>query len=253
MRGERGARPPQTAAGNMSAMLAFVLSSLLALPSQSAPAGSDMVGAWQHVKDDGTIGTLIVTDTHFSIAWYRVKPAKFVSTEGGTWSRTDEGVRVTYEYDTAAPDHVGTARTIPFTKTADQLTAAGMAWKRLDSGTPGALEGAWLMTGRKRDGAISTRKPGARRTMKILSGTRFQWIAYNVETKEFFGSGGGTYSTVDGKYTENIEFFSRDDAKAGRSLEFQYDMVEDAWHHIGKSTAGEAMHEVWNRREKLGI
>lgn len=42
-------------------------------------------------------------------------------------------------------------------------------------------------------------------------------------------------------------------ARTGRSLEFQYDMVEGAWHHIGKSTAGEPMHEVWNRRKELGI
>jgi hypothetical protein len=133
------------------------------------------------------------------------------------------------------------------------MMADGAAWTRTDDGAPGALEGSWLMTGRKRDGEISTRRPGARRTMKILSGTRFQWIAYNVETKEFFGSGGGTYSTADGKYTESIEFFSRDDTRTGRSLEFQYDMVEGVWHHIGKSTAGEPMHEVWNRRKELGI
>ena len=133
------------------------------------------------------------------------------------------------------------------------MSADGADWTRVDSGAPGALQGSWLMTGRMRDGQPSTRRPGARRTMKILSGTRFQWIAYNVETKEFFGSGGGTYGTVDGRYTENIEFFSRDDAKAGRSLEFAYDFVEGAWHHVGKSTAGEPMHEIWARRKDLGI
>lgn len=226
-------------------MLALLLSSLLALTSTdpSIDASPGLTGAWQQVREDGTIGTWIITRDHFAIAWYRVNPAKFVSTEGGTWKQTDDGLRLTYEFDTSAPNRVGTSETVKMPK----------SWKRLDVGSPGALEGAWLMTGRKRDGAISTRTPGARRTMKILSGTRFQWIAYNVETKEFFGSGGGTYGTQNGVYTENIEFFSRDDAKAGRSLEFQYDMVEDAWHHIGKSTAGEPMHEVWNRREKLGI
>lgn len=233
-------------------MLALILSSLLAMTSEAA--GADLTGAWQHVKEDGTIGVCILADDHFSVAWYRTNPNKFVSTEGGTWAKGDAGtISLTYEYDTANPARVGTTAAVNVSLAADRLNAGGTSWKRIDSGVPGALEGSWLMTGRKRDGAISTRRPGARRTMKILSGTRFQWIAYNVETKEFFGSGGGTYSTVDGKYTENIEFFSRDDAKSGRSLEFQYDLLEGVWHHIGKSTAGEPMHEVWEPRKKLGI
>ena len=43
--------------------------------------------------------------------------------------------------------------------------------------------------------------------MKILTGSRFQWIAYNTETKQFFGTGGGSYTAKNGVYTENIEFF----------------------------------------------
>src|SRR5688572_10961055 len=125
-------------------MLALLLSSLLALTSTGA--APDLKGAWQTVREDGTIGTWIVTDDHFAIAWYRVNPAKFVSTEGGTWKKTDDGIRLTYEFDTAAPNRVGTSETVKMPK----------GWKRLDAGSPGALEGAWLMTGRKRDGAIST-------------------------------------------------------------------------------------------------
>ncbi len=72
--------------------------------------------------------------------------------------------------------------------------------------------------------------------MKLLSGTRFQWIAYNIETKMFMGTGGGTYTTIDGKYTENIEFFSRDNSKAGLSLEFNYLIEDDEWNHSGFSS-----------------
>lgn len=222
-------------------MLALTLASLLAFASPDA--ADDLQGAWQQVREDGTTGTWIVSGNHFSIAWYRRSPNRFISTEGGTWTKDGDALRLTYEFDTANPERVGTTETARLDD----------RWKRLDSGTPGALHGAWLMTGRVRDGKASTRTPGARRTMKILSGTRFQWIAYNVETKQFFGTGGGTYSTADGKYTENIEFFSRDDAKAGRSLEFRYELVDGVWNHIGKSTAGEAMHEIWERRGKLGI
>src|SRR3546814_20160262 len=67
---------------------------------------------------------------------------------------------------------------------------------------------SWLITGRVRDGEMSKMTPGARRTMKILSGTRFQWIAYNVETGEFSGTGGGTYTRSE-EHTSELQSLMR--------------------------------------------
>ena len=86
--------------------------------------------------------------------------------------------------------------------------------------------------------------------MKILSGTRFQWIAYNTETKEFLGTGGGTYTTEDGKYTENIEFFSRDATRVGTSLAFTFEIKDSNWHHSGLSSKGEPIYEIWSLRKE---
>ena len=125
-----------------------------------------------------------------------------------------------------------------------------MTMTQIDDGTPGKLQGAWLMSGRIRDGKESTRDTNRpRKTMKILSGTRFQWIAYNTETKKFMGTGGGTYTTINGKYTENIEFFSRDDAKVGRVLPFDFEFIDGKWHHKGFSSKGDPLHEIWSIRE----
>ena len=110
-----------------------------------------------------------------------------------------------------------------------------------------------MITGRVRDGEMSKMTPGARRTMKILSGTRFQWIAYNVETGEFSGTGGGTYTTKNGKYTENIEFFSRDNSRVGASLTFDFSLEDGAWRHKGLSSKGDPIDEVWTKREKIGL
>ncbi|MBW3565315.1 MAG: membrane or secreted protein [Acidobacteria bacterium] len=215
---------------------------------------ADLTGAWQSVDDSGNISTLIMTDGHFSVAVYKTDPNEFVSTRGGKWTMAREGVaETTYEYHTADPEMVGTTHEVPFSIRGDELMTRDVRWTRIDDGTPGDLEGAWLITGQKRDGEIRTRTPGARRTMKILSGTRFQWIAFNVDTKEFFGTGGGTYTTENGRYVENIEFFSRDNARAGMSLEFGYDLVDGVWHHEGKSTAGNPMYELWTPRSVLGI
>jgi hypothetical protein len=103
------------------------------------------------------------------------------------------------------------------------------------------------------DGNIQKRTPGARKTMKILSGSRFQWIAYNNETKEFIGTGGGTYTTKEGKYSETIEFFSRDNNRVGATLEFDFSLIEGDWRHSGKSSKGDPIDEIWSKREKIGI
>jgi hypothetical protein len=234
-------------------LLRVLFSAFLAFAATTA-AADDLIGAWETTRDDGATGVAIVTDRHFALAWYQKKPSKFISTEGGSWTRSGEGTIVLkYEFQTADPSHVGMENIIPAKISGDTLDTADFKWKRIDSGAPGELQGSWLMTGARREGEIRTREPGARRTMKILSGTRFQWIAYNVETKEFFGSGGGTYTTADGKYTENIEFFSRDDSRSGMSLPFKYSLDEGAWHHDGNNSKGEPMYEIWTRREKLGI
>ena len=85
--------------------------------------------------------------------------------------------------------------------------------------------------------------------MKILSGTRFQWIAYNTETKEFKGTGGGRYTTENGRYTEHIEFFSKDNSRVGAELGFDYALKEGEWHHSGLNSKGQPMYEIWAGRE----
>jgi len=118
-------------------------------------------------------------------------------------------------------------------------------WERV-SDESDALTGNWVITGRKRNGEINTMTPGDRRTVKILSGGRFQWIAFNSATKEFNGSGGGTYTAENGKYIENIEFFSRDASRVGASLDFEYEVKDGKWHHKGKSSKGDPIYEIWS-------
>ena len=88
---------------------------------------------------------------------------------------------------------------------------------------------------------------GTRKTLKLLTGSRFQWFAIDPGTKGFFGTGGGNYSFINGQYTENIEFFSRDSSRVGASLSFNGKVVDGNWHHSGKSSKGDDIYEVWSR------
>jgi hypothetical protein len=169
------------------------------------------------------------------------------------WNMGDSYYRTAVlEFDSKKSDRVGTESVfnIEVSDTIFKMEGVDKVWNKIDDGTPGDLSGAWLMSGRKRDGKIKTRSTDQpRKTMKILSGTRFQWIAYNTETKEFMATGGGEYTTINGKYTENIEFFSKDKTRVGAKLEFDFSLLQKEWHHAGFSSKGAPLYEIWSIRK----
>jgi hypothetical protein len=99
------------------------------------------------------------------------------------------------------------------------------------------------------DGNMNDIPKRDRKTLKLLTGTRFQWMAINPATKEFFGTGGGTYRFENGKYIETIEFFSRDSTRVGASLQFDGKVEGDTWYHSGKSSRGDDLNEIWSREQ----
>ena len=228
---------------------------LIVLCSLSASSQS-LIGAWErnHISEDGEKlrSVVIFAEGYQVISIYKSKSGEFVYSNGGTWKLNGNMMTEKVEFDTGNAERVGEVVTFEVELTDSSLSIPESNWTfyRIDDGSPGELQGAWLMAGRVRDGNKQMRDTsGPRKTMKILSGKRFQWIAYNTETKRFMGTGGGTYSTINGIYTENIEFFSRDNSKAGLSLQFSYSIENNEWDHSGYSSKGAPMHEIWIRRE----
>ena len=226
----------------------------IAVLASLGSTAQSLVGAWEAiVEQDGKKlrNVAIFSKEHQTATFYDAETGAFVSTNGGTWFLDGTMLSETVEFDSKSPERVGTTGVFEIELTENELRAKGadIVWKRLDNGTPGDLAGAWLISGRMRDGELQKRDTNRpRKTMKILSGTRFQWIAYNTETAEFMGTGGGTYTTVEGKYTENILFFSRDDSRVGASLQFDYELKDGDWHHSGLSSKGKPIYEVWSLR-----
>jgi len=234
---------------NLILFCLFTLS-VLSLQSQS------FIGAWEgyHNSEDGTKikNVVIFSDGYQVMTSYEAATGKFISTNGGTWKLDGDTMSETVEFDTQNPERVGTEVSfqVRISETTMGIVGSTMEMTRIDNGEPGKLQGAWLMSGRIRNGETQNRDTNRpRKTMKILSGTRFQWIAYNTETKEFKGTGGGSYTTIDGEYTENIEFFSRDDTRVGASLNFNFELIDGKWHHSGLSSKGKPIHEIWSVRE----
>ena len=184
---------------------------------------------------------------------YNAKSGDFIYSNGGTWDLKGNIMTEKVEFDTANSERVGDIVTFEIKITNDKLSLPDSDWhfSKIDDGTPGDLSGAWLMSGRFRNGEKQMRSTDIpRKTMKILSGTRFQWIAFDTEKKEFKGTGGGTYTTIEGKYSEKIEFFSRDNSRVGMNLEFDYNLEMGNWIHKGKTSKGNQLHEIWEKRKK---
>ena len=215
-----------------------------------------LIGAWEAntTSDDGkSLKNVVVFTAGYQVStWYNAETGEFIKTNGGSWQLDGDMVTETVEFDTHNPDRVGgdVSFNVQITENTWKIIGQDNIWTRIDNGKPGKLHGAWLMSGRIRDGKTEARDTDRpRKTMKVMSGTRFQWIAYNTETKQFMGTGGGTYTTENGEYTENIEFFSKDNSKAGLSLKFNYSMDDGDWHHTGFSSKGDPLHEIWSLRK----
>lgn len=215
----------------------------------SSPVFSQPIdGTWE-LKDEDRQIVLLFKDGYFTHTEYT--PKEFVSSWGGISEIGDKQIKIKIEFNSANTENVGKAITYDFIISNDQLqiTDNGMQkkYKRIDVGAA-PLAGVWKISAREQDGKIvPIHQTGARKTLKMLTGNRFQWFAINPETKQFSGTGGGTYSFINGKYTENILFFSRDNSRVGAYLTFDGKLEDGKWHHSGLSSKGDKIYEVWSR------
>lgn len=215
-------------------------------------------GAWKLQQGD-IIQTAVFVDGYVSHSTFDLENKKFISTRGGTYKTDGKTLTVTWQYDTdkaasnaPADTWVGQSSTFdvtPGSTLSTNMSGAQATWQRIDK-NEGPMAGVWRITGRKEGDDMGQMPLRDRRTLKILSGTRFQWVAINIKTGEFSGTGGGTYTFENGKYTENIEFFSRDNERVGASLSFDGKIENGAWHHSGLSSTGNPIYEIWNKLEK---
>ena len=180
----------------------------------------------------------ILMDAEYIIeTLYTKEPPAFILTRGGYY--TKEGNQL--------------VAALEFNSNFEQDSLKSFQWRKTNwiqqAPKEQALDGKWLMAGRvKAEGEQRRDISRSRKTQKFLVDGYFQWTAFNTEGLQFFGSGGGAFSSEDGSYTEQIAYFSRDNSKAGVSLSFEYEIKGADWYHKGKSSKGQPMHEIWTQR-----
>ena len=233
----------------LSVLLMPCLSSFI---SSENPDENPVNGAWR-IQHSTLEQVLLLSDGYFMHTIFDKVNKQFIQSRGGTYKFSGSEMIATIEFNTIDKDQIGQSLTYSFAIDKDKLNSdisgKKASWTLLDK-AEGEMAGTWRMSGRMQDGKIIFSPPRARKTLKILTGTRFQWAAINAETREFFGTGGGSYTFVNGKYTEQIEYFSRDNSRVGASLSFDGKLVDGHWHHSGLSSTGNQIYEVWIKETK---
>ena len=230
-------------------MKQLLIIQVLILVAFSTPAQT-MEGAWQH-KDGSIKDVLLLADGYLTLTRYDDAAKTFLFTAGGPYSFTNNKLTVHYEFDTRDTANIGKeityAAEIKNGSLQTNMNNHSQSFDRSDAGRQG-LAGLWEISGRMQNGQMQEiNRRGTRKTIKILTGSRFQWAAIDPGTKQFMGTGGGRYTFANGKYTEHIEFFSRDSSRVGQSLSFDGEIKNGDWHHSGLSSRGDPIYEVWRR------
>jgi hypothetical protein len=233
-------------------MKTYITISLLLLTTMGSMAQGQLIGAWQTKTAQGSL-TMTIVDNYMAAASYNLEKKEFYATHGARLiSVSSNKIKWVNEFNSAVKEEVGKEYELGYKIEGNKLSLANndttMVFERVDDGTKN-MAGNWRITQREQNGQLTPiHTTGARKTIKILSSTRFQWAAINTETGEFSGTGGGTYTFKDGIYTEHIEFFSRDNSRVGMSLSFNGKLDKNDWYHSGKSSRGDPINEVWSRK-----
>lgn len=232
-------------------LLLALLPAILSINGITIMSKNNLSGAWKLVEPNEEL-VLLFIDGYMTLTRYNQANKNFISTIGGPYTTGSGGIEVNIEFDTRKKERVGTKAQYAFVIDSDKLnTDIGgqlQSWSRIDDGKEN-LAGLWTITARQQgDKLVPIHQSGTRKTIKILSGSRFQWAAIDPGKKEFMGTGGGHYTFSDGKYVEHIEFFSRDSSRVGQSLSFEGKLEDGNWHHSGLSSRGEPIYEIWSRR-----
>ncbi|WP_373515507.1 hypothetical protein [Persicitalea sp.] len=234
----------------------FIILSVAGGLFSSQTIAQSIKGAWRSQQPNNSIASLIVADDYLMIASYSILNKYFDRTEGGPFTMLGDQMTYTTEFNTNDTARINKSVVFTVIRKDSILTLRGedeeLVWMLVDDAKEKPMAGTWHITGRAKDGMgemMEIHQTGTRKTLKILSGTRFQWAAIDPAVKGFYGTGGGTYDIKNGEYTEHIQFFSRDRFRVGADLSFDWKLVDGKWDHSGKSSKGDPIHEVWEKIE----
>lgn len=157
----------------------------LLAPTVQGQDASAIEGVYTSTQD-GIHRTWILVDGYASQTRY--SDTAFIATQGGPFTWDGSTLEVAMEFNSAEAGEVGQRKAYPWTPVADgAMEADGAQWQR--KGHPQDLDGAWHITGIKREGELQAiHREGTRKTLKLLKDGWFQWFAIDPAKREFLGT-----------------------------------------------------------------
>lgn len=223
-----------------------LLSCLFLCVSCTSKKAQKLDGVYRLDKGDLTQLWMFV-DGYSSLTTYASNT--YQSTEGGPYTLAKGQLQIQLEYNDQDSSKVGQVKSLdPRFKGGQNFEDnQGNVWVKQPH-LPQDLDGAWKISGRQKDGKfVPINHSGGRKTLKLLKDGYFQWVAIDPDKKAFFGTGGGHYTFTNGTYTEELLFFSRDNARVGAKLNFKGELKDGEWHHSGESSKGDPIYEIWTK------
>jgi len=243
----------------MSLILSFALISILAF---SKPADRNPDGAWiienldipeTNIPDKAT-GILLFAGKYYCWALFDKSQKQFYGAAGGTFKKGGNTVEYEVEYHTLRPELVGQRIILNKRGGNDRWTlrspqGIAVEMKRMKEKAKSPITGGWKITSRETDvGIMQEIEQGSRKTIKLITNERFQWASFDLDSGEFYGTGGGTYVLNDSEYIETIEFFSEDSTRVNMDLTFDYRLeAGDMLYYSGTNSSGNPTKDAWER------
>lgn len=197
----------------------------------------------------------LYSNSYFTSAAYHKSSGEFIEAKGGTYSLDHLSYKEHLEIDSTEPEHSGTTVNHVAELNNGSLTIINLhtgvkeQWAKFDDADNYQMTTCWRIHKKLDEGDTDWRtiEYAPRKTLKMVTNSRYQVLALNSKTGQFVGSSGGNWSSNENTYTENVEFFSKDQSNAGRSLKFDRKFENGLWLHSGKDTKGKLMKEKWVR------
>ncbi len=210
---------------------------------------TSVTGSWMYTKGTET-WVLMAADQYCMVTHYDATGKTFFKTFGG-FQHVEKGIlQLNYRFHSGDKSKTGSIGAFTWNVKNGYVESnlSGETGKWVPAGKAnGEMTGVWRITKRKEGDQLREIQLAPRRTLKFLTDDWFQWAAINIETGEFSGTGGGTYTFKNGIYTEQIAFFSRDSSRVGMALQFKDHLEEGHWIHTGLSSKGDPIYEVWSK------
>ena len=122
-----------------------------------------VIGAWEGFytsKDGEKLKNVVIFANGYQVlTTYNAESGKFIHSNGGTWKLEGNLMTEKVEFHTDNSECVGkeVSLNVLITDSTFQIVGTKMKFKRIDRGIPGKLQGAWLMSGRIKDGETQLR------------------------------------------------------------------------------------------------